>query len=159
MWYWFFQSNENWKLSKCWCLFRWSGMKPLGNRTKHYLVPGSSLSRRKLNFCLSGPMRPVQFRFCENMIIIIFIVVRHFHWHDPAQLFWWCYSPSFACLVFSTCSPHMWVVLGSSYPGRKIPWINNTDTVQRWSIFLLWLMCKLRAILIEKNKYVYRCFF
>ena len=79
--------------------------------------------------------------------------------HSSIHNLWWCYSPSFACLVFSTCSPHMWVVLGSSYPGGKIPWINNTDTVQRWSIFLLWLMCKLRAILIEKNKYVYRCFF
>ena len=152
MWYWFFQSNDNWKLSQFRCQFRWSWMKPLWNRTKSYLVPGSSLSRRKLNFCLSGPMRPVQFRFCEEIIIITFIFMIP---HSSIHNLWWCYSPSFACLVFSTCSPHMWVVLGSSYPGRKIPWINNTDTVQRCLFTLTCLQIK--SNFDKKN--VYRCFF
>ena len=128
MWYWFFQSNENRKLSQCWCQSRWSWMKPLGNRKKYYLVPGSSLSRRKLNFCLSGPMRPVQFRFCEEMTIIIIIIVLHFQCHDPAQLHSQLMMMlfTFFCMfgIFNLFSPYV------SSSGEFLSWRKNAMNKQ-----------------------------
>ena len=113
----------------CWCQFRWfRWMKPLGNRTKSYLVPGSSLSRRKLNFCLSGPMRPVQFRFCEKMTIIIIIVVLHFHCHDPAQLNSQLLMMlfTFFCMfgIFNLFSPYV------SSSGEFLSWKKNSMNKQ-----------------------------
>ena len=157
MWYWFFQGNENWKLSQCWCQFRWSGMKPLWNRTKSYLVPGSSLSRRKLNFCLSGPMRPVQFRFCEKMTIIIIIVVLHFHCHDPAQLHSQLMMMlfTFFCMfgIFNLFSPYV------SSSGEFLSWKKNSMNKQHRHCtemsFYLENTWKLRAILIRIYIYIY----
>ena len=113
----------------CWCQFRWfRWMKPLGNRTKSYLVPGSSLSRRKLNFCLSGPIRPVQFRFCEKMTIIIIIVVLHFHCHDPAQLHSQLMMMlfTFFCMfgIFNLFSPYV------SSSGEFLSWKKNSMNKQ-----------------------------